>query len=229
MHIYPSQCPPVYALPDRPKKLHLTSAPVAFLNTDETLDQQAAAAVKQQQYPHALGLLNQLIERYPQQAVYYSNRGLVHLRLGQPCLALIDCDRSVALDPGLDQVYNNRAMCHAALGNLSAALDDYDQAIDLNPFNNRARINLGTALRRMGDFDLALIHFDEALMFHQLPEFVYAERGRTYHRRGDWNCAIADYRRALAAAQMSADLQPLVERVRRWAAELLPQDQVEML
>jgi tetratricopeptide (TPR) repeat protein len=107
---------------------------------------------------------------------------------------------------------------------MAAALDDYEQAVDLNPFNSRARINLGATLRQMGALDLALDCFDEALMFHQLPEFIYAERGRTYHLRGDWNCAIADYRRALAAAQTSStSLQTLVDRVKRWATELLPQ------
>ncbi|MGB3202724.1 MAG: tetratricopeptide repeat protein [Nodosilinea sp.] len=196
--------------------------PSRFMTDDGTLSRLAAAAVKRQQYPQALRLLSQLVERHPEQALHYNNRGLVYLKLGQPQPALADCDRAVALAPDLDQAYNNRAMCHAALGEMASALDDYERAIDLNPFNSRARINLGATLRQMGDLDLALDCFDEALMFHQLPEFIYAERGRTYHLRGDWNCAIADYRRALAAAQTS-NVQSLVERVKRWAAELVPQ------
>ncbi|MBD1918709.1 tetratricopeptide repeat protein [Phormidium sp. FACHB-322] len=198
----------------------------SYTTADDTLSRLAAAAVKRQQYSQALHLLDQLVERHPQRAMYYSNRGLVQLWLGQPCAALADCDRAIKFDSDLDQAYNNRAMCHAALGDLSAALDDYEQAIDLNPFNGRARINMGATLRQMGDFARALDCFDEALMFHQLPEFIYAERGRTYHLRGDWNCAIADYRRALTAAathQSSDQLQTLVQRVKGWIEELLPQ------
>ncbi|MGB3310793.1 MAG: tetratricopeptide repeat protein [Nodosilinea sp.] len=202
----------------------VSDSPPTYTTADDTLSRLAAAAVRRQQYPQALRLLNQLIERHPDRAMYYSNRGLVHLKMERPSVALADCDRAVALGPDLDQAYNNRAMCHTALGDLAAALDDYEQAVDINPFNSRARINLGATLRQMGALDLALDCFDEALMFHQLPEFIYAERGRTYHLRGDWNCAIADYRRALAAAQTSsASLQTLVDRVKRWAAELLPQ------
>lgn len=230
MHIYRSQQPLVCTLPQGTQPTDLATLAAdsdlhsAYTTADDTLSRLAAAAVKRQQYPQALQLLNQLIKRHPDRAMYYSNRGLVYLWMERPYAALVDCDRAVALGPDLDQAYNNRAMCHAALGDLAAALDDYEQAVDLNPFNSRARINLGATLRQMGALDLALDCFDEALMFHQLPEFIYAERGRTYHLRGDWNCAIADYRRALEAAQVSnASLQNLVERVKRWIAELLPQ------
>jgi len=230
MHIYRPQQPLVRTLPRGAQPTDVTAfwakseATKDYGTADDTLSRLAAAAVKRQEYPQALQLLSQLIERHPQRAMYYSNRGLVYLWLGQPCTALADCDRAIALDPNLDQAYNNRAMGHAALGDLVAALDDYEQAVDLNPFNSRARINLGATLRQMGDLDRALDCFDEALMFHQLPEYIYAERGRTYHLRGDWNCAIADYRRALAAAQTSTDpLQALVHRVQRWFTELLPQ------
>jgi tetratricopeptide (TPR) repeat protein len=232
MHIYRPQQPLVCTIPRQTQASSSTSAAThasvtgAYTTNDDTLSRLAAAAVSRQQYSEALTLLNELVERHPQRAMYYSNRGLVQLWLGQPCAALADCDRAVTLNPDLDQAYNNRAMCHAALGDLSAALDDYEQAIDLNPFNSRARINLGATLRQMGDFDRALDCFDEALMFHQLPEFIYAERGRTYHLRGDWNCAIADYRRTVIAAatrQASDQLQTLVQRVKRWAEELLPQ------
>ncbi|WP_017300449.1 tetratricopeptide repeat protein [Nodosilinea nodulosa] len=230
MHIYRPQQPLVCTIPrgaqltDSNTLSAVTDAvPPTYTTADDTLSRLAAAAVKRQQYPQALKLLNQLIERHPQRAMYYSNRGLVHLWMDRPRKALADCDRAVFLGPDLDQAYNNRALCHAALGNLPAALDDYEQAVDLNPFNSRARINLGATLRQMGALDLALDCFDEALMFYQLPEFIYAERGRTYHLRGDWNCAIADYRRALETAQKSGEqLQTLVARVKGWIAELLP-------
>lgn len=230
MHIYQRQHPPVCAIAPRvAPAANLSPCPSRGHTTDDTLSRLAAAAVKRQQYAQALRLMGQLIERHPQQAMYYSNRGLVHLRLGQPKAALADCDRAVTLGPNLDQAYNNRALCRAALGHLAAALDDYERAVDLNPFNSRARINLGATLRQLGDLEGALDCFDEALMFHQLPEFIYAERGRTYHLRGDWNCALADYHRTLSTASASApnpQLQALVRRVKQYINELLPQQQV---
>ncbi len=231
MHTYQRQQYPVCAIASRAAPASSSPCPSTgdHATTDDTLSRLAAAAVKRQQYAQALRLMGQLIERHPHQAMYYSNRGLVHLRLGQPKAALADCDRAVTLGPDLDQAYNNRAMCHAALGHLTAALDDYERAVDLNPFNSRARINLGATLRQLGDLEGALDCFDEALMFHQLPEFIYAERGRTYHLRGDWNCALADYHRTLstaATATPNPQIQALVRRVRQYIHELLPQQRV---
>lgn len=236
MHIYRRQQPQACTLPKQMQAVDSQAATIspstlrpgqnAYSTADDTLSRLAAAAVKRQQYSQALRLLNQLIERHPHQATYYSNRGLVHLRLNDSHAALADCNQAVKLEPDLDQAYNNRAMCYAALGHLAAALDDYEYAVDLNPFNSRARINLGATLRQLGNLDCALDCFDEALMFHQLSEFIYAERGRTYHLRGDWNCALADYRRTLAAVATpnpSDQLQTLVLRVQEWIAELLPQ------
>ncbi|TVQ06689.1 MAG: tetratricopeptide repeat protein [Leptolyngbya sp. DLM2.Bin27] len=226
MHIYQPQQSQVCTLPPQPRGASVSPVAGPGATTDDRLSRLAAEAVKRQRYTQALQLMGQLIERHPQRAMYYSNRGLVYLYLDQPRAALADCDRAVDLGPNLDQAYNNRALCHAALGHITAALDDYERAVDINPFNSCARINLGATLRQLGDLDGALDCFDEALMFYQLPEFIYAERGRTYHLRGDWNCALADYRRSLAAAAAqppSPQIQALIHRVNGYIHELMPQ------
>jgi tetratricopeptide (TPR) repeat protein len=237
MHIYRPQPPAVCLLPQKDASGPGPSAPhtdlaqtirstPASATADDTLNRLATAAVVRQQYPQALQLLTTLIDRQPENAAHYSNRGLVHLRLGQVWAALVDCDQAVDLDSDLDQAYNNRALCHSSLGDWAAALDDYERAIDLNPFNSRARINLGVTLRQMGDFDRAIDCLEEALMFRHLPEFIYAELGRTYHLRGDWNCALANYRRSLDAAtteRPTAQIESLVERVKGWVNDLVPQ------
>jgi tetratricopeptide (TPR) repeat protein len=249
MHIYRPHQPAVCLLPrndapspgssDSHTDLAQTtrSAPESTPPTaDETLNRLATAAVGRQQYSQALQLLTTLIDRQPENAAHYSNRGLVHLRLGQVWAALVDCDQAVDLAPDLDQAYNNRALCHSSLGDWAAALDDYERAIDLNPFNSRARINLGVTLRQIGDFERAIDCLEEALMFRHLPEFIYAELGRTYHLRGDWNCALANYRRSLEAAapdgiapdlaeteRPTAQIQTLVDRVKGWVHDLVPQ------
>lgn len=194
------------------------------LLSEDCLRHSAVEAVRQQQYPWALVLLNQLIERHPHRAAYHSNRGLVQMWCGQYAAALEDFNRALALDPSLDQGYNNRATCHAALGQPYNALFDYDRALALNPFNTRARLNLGITLRDIGHLDDALTCLDEALLFYQLTEHLYAERGRTYHQLGDWNCALADYRRcldALAQLDPTPTHQRMAQRVQGWIDELL--------
>jgi tetratricopeptide (TPR) repeat protein len=192
--------------------------------SDDSLSHSAVEAVRQRQYPWALVLLNHLIERHPDRAAYYSNRGLVHLWCGHHTAALDDFNQAIGLAAHLDQAYNNRATCYASLGFLEQALQDYDRAVELNPFNTRARINLGVTLRDLGNLNEALTCLDDALLFYQLAEHIYAERGRTYHLRGDWNCALADYRRcleALAPLEASHDHNQLAQRVQGWIDDLL--------
>jgi tetratricopeptide (TPR) repeat protein len=194
--------------------------------SDQALSACAIKAVHQKQYAWALHLLNQLIQRHPQEANFYSNRGLLHLWCGHPDTALNDCNYAIELKPDLDQAYNNRANCYAALGLSVKALVDYERAVDFNPFNSRARINLGVTLRHLGDLDAALECFDEALLFYKLSAIIYAERGRTYHLRGDWNCAIADYRRALTVLAQGSETpqqKRLQKRIQAWIDDLLPE------
>lgn len=173
-------------------------------------------------YAVAISLLNELIDRYPNSAINYNNRGLVYFRLARISEALEDLDMAIAINPKLDSAYNNRANCYAAGGNLVAAVADYDRALDLNPANLRAWINQGITYRQMKAYDLALENFEIALFLgNSLKERIYAERGRTYHLQGDWNCAVADYQTALAMMFELPNRQSEGQKVRSWLDELL--------
>lgn len=157
----------------------------------------ALRLAQQGDYTEAIAILTQLINRQPQNAVNYNNRGLIYFQSGNLQQALADYNTAIELHPNLASTYNNRANYYAACGELAAALADYDQAIDLNPSYVRAWINRGITLRDLGQYEEAIDNFEVALLFGQLEGHIWAERGRTYHLWGDWNCAIADYRRAL--------------------------------
>lgn len=170
---------------------------VKYKETDTCLRSLASGKAQQGDYVEAIVLLSQLIDRHPQNAVDYSNRGLVYFQSGQLNQAITDYNRAIQLNPQLSSAYNNRANYYAACGQLEEALIDYDQAIDLNPSYARAWINRGITLRDLGQYEQAIENFDIAGVLGQLEGHIYAERGRTYHLWGDWNCAIADYSRAL--------------------------------
>ena len=172
-------------------------------------------------FDDAISLLDELIERDPQNAVNYNNRGLMHFRSNQILAALEDLTQAIEIDPSLDSAYNNRANCYAAIGDLVAAIADYDLALDLNPANLRVWINQGITFREMNSFDLALGNFDIALVLSdRLQENIYAERGRTHHLRGDWNCAVSDYLTALELLEFLNKTQYLGQ-VQIWLDQLL--------
>ena len=168
-------------------------------------------------YTEAIAILTCLIDRHPNDANDYNNRGLIYFQSGELESALADYNKAIQLNPNLAGAYNNRANYYAERGKLIEAIDDYDRAIDLNPVHVRAWINQGITFRQLGLYDRAIENFDFAVRLGQLKAHILAERGRTYHLMGDWNYAIADYRRALESLALGSRRQ----QVENWLNELL--------
>lgn len=193
----------------------------------ETVLRQRALTEAQRGNPaEAIAIFSELIERNPNNANHYSNRGLVYFQTGQSAAAIADYDHALELNPCLDSAYNNRANYYAAQGKFLEAILDYNIALDLNPANVRAWINQGITFRDLEMYDRALDSFELALRLGKLEVHIYAERGRTYHLRGDWNCAVGDYHRVMEKlAQPSVNFENsalrLYLQVESWLEDLL--------
>ncbi|NDJ17034.1 tetratricopeptide repeat protein [Myxacorys almedinensis] len=175
---------------------------------DRLLRQRSLEEAKQGNYLLAVEGLSVLIDRNPENATDYNNRGLVQFQWGQREAALEDYNRAIALNPKLASAYNNRANHYATQGLLAEAIADYEMAIDLDPTNVRAWLNQGITFRDLEMYPQAIENFEQALHISELltrspkdscllDAHIYAARGRTHHIIGDWNYAIADYCRAL--------------------------------
>lgn len=210
----------------RTADLSCTQSSISRAAQDQLLRQEALQQAQQGHFDVAVALFSELIERYPNSASDYSNRGLVHFQSGQLEAAIEDYNQAIELNPQLDSAYNNRANYYAAQGKFLEAILDYDIALDLNPANVRVWINQGITFRELEMYDRALESFELALCLGRLEGHIYAERGRTYHLRGDWNCALGDYRRAIETLP-EVEGQPhhpstrLRGQIENWTAELL--------
>lgn len=204
------------------------------VDRDRLLRQQALFAAQRGNYSIAISGLNCLIERNPDNAADYNNRGLVHFQCGNWTAALADYNQAIRLNPNLANVYNNRANYYAAQGDLFAAITDYQTAIELDPQNVRAWINQGITFRELEMHSPAIDNFIQALEINQvdpdennrilLEAHIYAECGRTHHLFGDWNCAINAYYQALDCLQhesQSTAYPPLWWQVDSWLSELI--------
>ena len=200
---------------------------------DRLLRQRSLSDAKQGNYEAAIAGLTILVNRNPESALDYNNRGLVHFQSGQLLAALEDYNTAIAINPKLASAYNNRANYHASQGNLVEAIDDYESAIDLDPTNVRAWINQAITFRDLEMYAQAVENLDHALQIHQLlmrhseedqflEAHIYATRGRTHYLAGDWNYAIADYYRALDRLEDSDNptIQRLRSQVQTWLEEL---------
>ncbi|MDY6896639.1 MAG: tetratricopeptide repeat protein [Cyanobacteriota bacterium] len=193
---------------------------------DQDLRSSALDSVKSGDYSFAIAAFNQLIERHPDNAIDYNNRGLVYFKSGEERKAVRDFNKAIQINPGLASAYNNRANYYAGIGDLEAALIDYEKALDLNPGHVRAWINRGITLRELGEYNEAIDNFETALFFGKLENYILAEKGRTYHLWGEWNVAIANYNsvlKNLPARSSKMDKQTIRLRlqVENWLNELL--------
>jgi tetratricopeptide (TPR) repeat protein len=202
--------------------------PVELSQTDRNtlLRQQAMNRAQQGDRLGAIEIFNELIERHPDNATDYNNRGLVYFQNGQLEEAIADYDTALDLNPCLDSVYNNRANYYVTQGLYLDAILDYEMALELNPSNVRAWINQGITFRDLQMYDRAVESFDLGLHLGRLEGHLYAERGRTYHLWGDWNCAAVDYQRAIdclpeSAASTANPSVRLRQQVEIWLDELL--------
>ena len=201
------------------------SNPLSQADRDILLRQQALSEAQQGNHAEAIAIFTQLIQRNPNSATDYNNRGLVYFQSGQRDAALEDYNYAIDLNPRLDSAYNNRANYYAAQGEFLEAILDYDTAIDLNPGNSRAWINQGITFRDLKMYERAVECFDLALCMGRLEGHIYAERGRTYHLWGDWNFAVADYQRAIVHLGSGGSSSNLANRLRNqgsvWLDDLL--------
>jgi tetratricopeptide (TPR) repeat protein len=175
---------------------------------DRLLRRRSLSEAQQGNYLEAIAGLTILIDRNPENALDYNNRGLVHFQCGDQDAAIEDYNKAIQLNPRLAGAYNNRANYYVAQGELEAAIADYDMAVDLDPTNIRAWLNQGITFRDLGLYGDAIESFEHALQIKELMSInlddnpileahIYAARGRAHHLVGDWNFAVADYRRAL--------------------------------
>ena len=207
---------------------------LAQADRDHLLRQQSLFSAQRGNFTVAVAGLNLLIDRYPDSAPDFNNRGLVHFQAGHWVEAIADYDRAIELDEDLANAYNNRANYHAAKGDLFAAVADYQTAIEIDPSNIRAWINQGITFRELEMHIPALDNFEEALdlvvqeedetHYIFLSAHIFAERGRTYHLFGDWNCALSDYYEAIAYINhesQTTTYPPLWWQIDSWLSELL--------
>jgi tetratricopeptide (TPR) repeat protein len=106
---------------------------------------------------------SELIEKYPQDADAYSDRGGAHFLLRRFDEALIDLNKAIELKPHFADAFNNRGVLYCAQGAYKQALHDLEAAISRTPTEAAYYLNRGTCYRMTGDHLHAGSDFDQAL------------------------------------------------------------------
>ena len=98
-------------------------------------------AFKAERYQEAIRQYTLAIHLDPRSAVYFGNRALAYLKLGDYSSAEGDCDRALGLELSVKALLR-RGSARLAQGNVEGAKADFKQALALEPQNRQAREEL---------------------------------------------------------------------------------------
>jgi len=146
----------------------------------------------------AIELIDRAIEIDPNNAVFFSNRGLAFEGLKRFHDALASYGRALTIQPGYADALNNRGNALRALNRFDDALASYARALAVKPDYADALNNRGATLSDLKRFSQALASYDRALAIK--PDYADAlnNRGAALSRLHRFDDAIDSYDRALA-------------------------------
>ncbi len=124
--------------------------------------EKAVQLLKSEDYKGALNLLTELVKEFPENADYYSERGVVFFHVRKKKEAIKDMDKAVELEPHKSYRYSSRAYILGHYGKTEAAITDYEKAIELDPEDAIAHNNLGLLQEQQGYKNKAKTNFTKA-------------------------------------------------------------------
>ncbi|GAA5871040.1 hypothetical protein JCM1840_007576 [Sporobolomyces johnsonii] len=133
---------------------------------------QANALFSQSKYRDSLDLYTASLNKNPFDAIVWSNRAAVRLKLEEHGLAIADATRAIELDPRAVKAYFRRGIANLAVLKPKAALVDLKKVVQLDPNNAPAKSQLDATqklIRRLA-FEAAISSKDEVLTSIKIKE-----------------------------------------------------------
>lgn len=90
------------------------------------------------------------VNRDPENAAAYLNRGVAYSSQGRHQLGIEDFGEAIRLKPEYAEAYYERGIAYARLGRLQETVEDYSQAILINPAYGAAYANRALAYTQLG-------------------------------------------------------------------------------
>jgi len=159
------------------------------------LTQQAENAEQVGQIQEAIGYLDQVIQRQPEDSETLAQRSELLLKNGQQEQALDDLTRAIQTDSTAPLLYFQRGNLRSDLGDLQGAIDDYTTALELDPSYSDAYLNRGSARADLGDETGAVDDYTAALEVTDDPEkmaIAYLNRCLSLSNLEDHAAALSD-------------------------------------
>jgi Flp pilus assembly protein TadD len=147
--------------------------------------------------PQAVAHFDRAIAMRPDNAQYYTLRGVGLSQMNEHDRASMDWDKASALAPHDPEPHVQRGVDALRRGALAEAVRALESALEKNPDHARAHGYLGGAWERQQDRARAFEHYDRAVLLAPDDAKVHCDRSSAFLRRGEYTKAVADARRAV--------------------------------
>ncbi len=137
------------------------------------------------------------LEKIPQKAEEFFQRGLAFYRLEDYTAALKDFDTAISLNSNLGEAYLYRGRCKKILKDNAGAMSDFKTSLRLNPDSVNYYIQNGASKEAVGDYMAALEEYNKALALNPELEIAYISRGNARTQLGDYASAITDFNKVI--------------------------------
>jgi tetratricopeptide (TPR) repeat protein len=158
---------PVFALTTQ------TNAPTKEeLKQLDQLGNKAFAATNKGDFALAEEYWTKIIEKFPDNAAVWSNRGNSRISQNKLEEALADFNKSIELAPNVTDPYLNRGAALEGLGRWDEAIADYNYVLELDPNDAMAYNNRGNAKAGLGQWYEAIADYQKSA--EKAPNFAFA-------------------------------------------------------
>lgn len=147
-------------------------------------------------YEDCLTFLNGFVEKEPNFAEAYYNRGNAHRNLNQYAKAIEDYSKAIEKNPKFAVAYGNRGVTYRRSNQYEKAFEDFEKAIELNPNDAVAYNNRGFAYAESNQPERAIEDCNKAIELNPNYAEAYNNRGIAYSKLNQHEKAKEDYDKA---------------------------------
>ena len=134
-----------------------------------------------------------VLEKYPNSALAFLNRGNYRITKGKQLDALKDFTNGIAINPKDYSLYYNRGLVYGRIKEHSKAIEDYSKAIIINPKDVSSILNRGIALCSINEYHQAISDFNSVVQLDSNNYKAYYNRAISYRNLELYQEAIKDY------------------------------------
>jgi tetratricopeptide (TPR) repeat protein len=167
----------------------------------------------------SISVWSDVIDKYPDLAKAWNNRGAERHRLQDYRGAMEDFDEALRLKDDYFNAYNNRGLSKKKLADLPGAEKDFTRALAIRPEYDKGLFNRGDTRYKMGLHEEALDDLTRAIELNPLHYKAYYQRGSTLLKLKRHEDAYRDFAKVVEIEPRFYQAYVNLGLIRQWEKE----------